>query len=151
MRGGVVFVTLNVPGSNNNRGFDGASDEEARARDEANLAWLAAAAALARDHRHRGLVVIFHANPFVAERTGVYDAYLEKLAAIAADLARPVLLVHGDTHRQRADRPFKDSAGRPIANLQRLESYGSPFLGWVKVTVDGAGPQLFSFEARGRD
>ena len=31
-------------------------------------------------------------------------------------------------------------------NLTRLETYGSPFVGWVKVTVDPAKSDLFSFE-----
>jgi hypothetical protein len=34
------------------------------------------------------------------------------------------------------------------APITRLETYGSPFVGWVKVTVDPARPDLFSFEPR---
>jgi hypothetical protein len=29
-----------------------------------------------------------------------------------------------------------------------METYGSPFVGWVKVTVDPADPDLFRFDAR---
>jgi hypothetical protein len=74
-----------------------------------------------------------------------------------------VLLIHGDTHWQRIDRPLRDhdqhhrQAGdadnRPIANFTRLETFGYPLMGWVKVIIDSELPQLFRFEVhphRGR-
>ena len=57
-----------------------------------------------------------------------------------------MLFVHGDTHTYHFDAPFLDSTGQPIANLRRLEVYGSPIVGWVKVTVDAAFPELFLAE-----
>jgi hypothetical protein len=33
-------------------------------------------------------------------------------------------------------------------NLTRLETYGSPFVGWVKVTVDPERPDVFTFEPK---
>jgi hypothetical protein len=62
--------------------------------------------------------------------------------------AKPLLLVHGDTHTLIIDRPLRDATDHEIPNLQRLETYGSPFVGWVEVTVDPAGPRLFTFEPR---
>ena len=45
---------------------------------------------------------------------------------------RPVLLLHGDTHRFRADRPLLASHG--LANLYRVECFGSPFSSaWVSI------------------
>jgi hypothetical protein len=61
-------------------------------------------------------------------------------------LGKPVLLVHGDTHTYRVDAPFTEATGVPLPNLSRVETYGSPIVGWVKVTVDPAGAQLFTFE-----
>jgi hypothetical protein len=49
-----------------------------------------------------------------------------------------VLLVHGDTHNYRVDTPFSDALGVPFTGLTRVETYGSPIIGWVKVTVDPA-------------
>jgi len=46
-----------------------------------------------------------------------------------------------------ADTPFVDARGA-VSNPTRLETYGSPFVGWVKVTVDVSRPDVFSFEPR---
>jgi len=145
---GVVFVTLDFPGSENNVGFDAASDAEAKCRDQANLAWLDAAVDEAMGPGRRALVVAMQADIFNNKRHG-YDAILAALPASARRLgARPMLLVHGDTHALTIDRPFRDATGHALANLQRLETYGSPFVGWVEVTVDPSGPRLFDFEPK---
>ena len=52
---------------------------------------------------------------------------------------RPVLLVHGDTHRFKWDKPslkkFGGTSGTD-ALFYRLEGWGHPFVNsWVKVTV----------------
>ena len=144
-RGGVVFATVNVQGSNNNRGFDRPNDREAEARDQANLAWLAQAEA--RAARAAGLVVFTQANLWDANAP-TYVAYVEALVDIAARLGKPVLFVHGDTHRYRADTPFKARDGTSVTNPSRLEVYGSPFVGWIKVDVDRARPEVFTIEPR---
>ena len=148
VRSGVRFVTLNVPGSDNNVGFDAGSDAEARCRDQANAAWLDAAvqASLAPDTR--ALVVAIQADPW-DNRRRAYDWLLAKLRESAAKLrAKPLLLVHGDTHTLHVDQPFRDATGHVIPNLLRLETYGSPMVGWVEVTVDPSDPHLFGFEPR---
>ena len=145
VRSGVVFATVNVPGSNDNVGYDAANDAEARCRGEANREWLEEAARLAQQPDARGLVVALQADPWAA-KTPVYAPLLRHVAAIARRLGKPVLFVHGDTHTYRLDNPFRDAAGAPIDNLTRLETYGSPFVGWVEVTVDPADPALFRFQ-----
>jgi hypothetical protein len=144
-RGGVVFATINVQGSNNNRGFDRANDLEAEARDQANLAWLAEAEA--RATRAAGLAVFTQASLWDADAP-TYFAYEKALVDIAMRLGKPVLFVHGDTHRYRADTPFKDRNGTSVTNPSRLEVYGSPFVGWIKVDVDRARPDVFTIEPR---
>src|SRR5258706_8206812 len=143
--GGVVFATINVQGSNNNRGFDAANDREAECRDRANLAWLAAAERRAASEL--ALVVLTQANLWDANAP-TYKVYVEALVDVAARLRKPVLFVHGDTHKYRADAPFKARDGSPVANPSRLEVYGSPFVGWVKVDVDTTRPEIFTFEPR---
>ncbi len=147
-RGGVVFATLNVQGSNDNTGFDAASAAEQRRREAVNLAWLAEAGKQALDANAPALVVIVHANPFEKSDQRVYAPLRSALVDAARRLRRPVLFVHGDTHWQRVDQPFTDEDGRAVANLTRLETYGSPWVGWVKVTVDPGVPGLFTFEPR---
>jgi hypothetical protein len=145
VRAGIRFVTINVPGSDNNMGFDSASDNEARCRGEANQRWLARAVAASRDPQTRALVIAMQANPWRTTRK-VYDDLLAAIRSVARALPKPVLLVHGDTHNYQVDAPFTDALGQPVPNLTRVETYGSPIVGWVKVTVVPANPRLFSFE-----
>jgi len=70
------------------------------------------------------------------------------MKAAAARIRKPLLFVHGDTHMYRVDTPFVDDAGVAIPGITRLETYGSPFVGWVRVTVDPSKPELFSFEPK---
>jgi hypothetical protein len=146
-RSGVVFVTLDIPGSNNNVGFDRANDAEARCRNEANRRWLERAVREGGRDNARGLAVFIQADPWNT-RAPVYKAVLAQVQEAASRLRKPVLFVHGDTHTYRLDMPFKDSLGNAIPNLTRLEVYGSPIVGWVKVTVDPEFPDLFRFEPR---
>jgi hypothetical protein len=63
--------------------------------------------------------------------------------------AKPVVLVHGDTHRQQIDQPLMDPAsGERLSNFTRVETFGWPFLGWVLGTVDARDPKVFRFVAK---
>ena len=144
----VHFVTLDVSGSDNNQGYDAANDREARCRNEANRQWLERAVARSMAPEVRALVVMVQANPWWILRTpGVFDGFLAQLEQSAARLRKPLLFVHGDTHMYRVDHPFVDGFGEPLPFLTRLETYGSPFVGWVRVTVDPSKSDLFSFES----
>jgi hypothetical protein len=145
-RSRILFITLNIPGSDNNVGFDKASDDEAACRNAANARWLARAVEESEGAGTRALVVAIQADPWDTKKP-VFKAFLAQLEQSARRLGKPVLFVHGDTHIYRVDTPFVDAAG-PIANLVRLETYGSPFVGWVKVTVDADRPEVFTFEPR---
>ncbi|HUP98574.1 MAG TPA: hypothetical protein VM073_11560, partial [Usitatibacter sp.] len=136
---GVRFVTLNVPGSDNNFGFDAASDAEAACRNAANAQWLARAVAAAQAPGIRALVIAIQGNPWDTRKPAAYRDFLAQVEGTFARLRKPILFIHGDTHTYRADTPF-------AAPIRRLETYGSPFVGWVKVTVDPRMPELFRFE-----
>jgi len=133
----VAFVTLHVVGEEDNFGYDAARDTEARCRREGNLRWLDEAVARAIDSGARALVVIAQANPWLSTR-GAHDTFIARLQRGARRFARPVLLVHGDTHTFRVDWP--------LDGITRVETYGSPFIGWVKVVVSPGEPNPFSFE-----
>lgn len=142
-RAGVAFVTLNVTGSHNNRGFGTATDAEARCRDEANRRWLERAARQAEAAGALGMVILVQANPWW---TGEFTGFVAQVEETARRLRRPVLLAHGDSHMYRVDFPFRDARGEPLPHLTRMETFGSPFVGWVRVTVDPGRPDLFTFE-----
>jgi len=150
--GGVLFVTLNMPGGNNNLGFSRPGDAEFRVRDAANEAWLAQAFEVANRRLHRAVVIVIQANPLFElprtekQRRG-YTRFLDQLEAETIAFGKPVLLIHGDTHFHRIDQPMIDRrTRRPVTTFTRLETYGSPFLGWVQVTVDPGRPEVFLFD-----
>jgi len=154
----VLLVGLNIPGSNNNWKNRG-DNAEFHARLAANTAWLEAAFAHARAAGLRGVMLVIQANPDFegdaaaksAARPGFRDGYAEfkaQLAREARAFGRPVVLVHGDTHAYRIDQPLRDGAGNPLSNVTRVETFGSPGLGWIKVTIDAQHPALFRFSAR---
>ena len=146
--GGVLFVGLNVPGSDNNI----AQKSEYEERNAANGAWLRESFRLATESGARGAMVIIHANPQFPSSGAVskrnpYRTFLAVLEREVRAFGKPVVLVHGDTHRFRIDKPLRDSkTGETIGNLTRVETFGSPDLGWVKGTVDVNDPAVFRFE-----
>jgi hypothetical protein len=146
--GGVVFVSLNVPGSNNNLGRSDAMDAEHAARMAANFEWLDEAVRRAEAPDVRGLAVFAHADPRfrgAAPRVDGYARYREVLRTRAAWLRKPMLLVHGDGHRYRVDQPLRDRAsGQRLANFTRVEVFGAPEVGWVRVDVDPGNPRVFA-------
>ena len=146
-RGGVRFVTLHVVGSNNNVGFDADNDREARCRDQANAEWLEYVVRASERSETRALVIFAHANPFNASRT-IYGDLITRVQEAARRLRKPVLFVHGHTHTQREDTPVRDSLGNTLTAITRLETYGSPIVGWVEVSVDPDDPQVFTSRPR---
>jgi len=153
--GDVLFVGLNVPGSNNNLGRTPDADAEYRRRSDAVNEWLEEAFVVAESGDYRAVAIFVQANPGfdgVRPARGKPDGYEELrrvLVTHASWFKRPILFVHGDTHTFRVDRPFVDPAtGRVVPNLMRAEVYGSPRLGWVEVEVDTTRPEVFVVRGR---
>jgi len=157
--GGIVFATFNVPGSNNNLMRGSAKDDETArrasrgfaehaARMTANFAWLAEAAELARQPAMRGLAIFAHADPLFGSQPGSgdgYEAWRQALRLHAAALGKPMLLVHGDGHRYRVDQPLTDPVTFDrLTNFTRVEVFGSPTVGWVRVDVMPEGERIFA-------
>jgi hypothetical protein len=136
--GGVDFVTLHIVGEDDNRGIDAANEAEADCRAEGNRRWLERAADAAMASDARALVILIQANPWLSMRS-TFKPFLAQLERTARRLARPVLFVHGDTHTYRVDHPFE--------GVTRLETYGSPFVGWVKVTIRPGEGVPFGFDS----
>jgi hypothetical protein len=149
--GDVLFVGVNVPGSNNNLGYSAEGDAEHARRMAAVDAWLAESFALARRDGARGVTIFMQANPGLDGkprpllRPDGFAGVRAQLVREAQAFTRPVLLVHGDTHKFRVDRPLQDArTRRAVANLTRVEVFGAPQLGWVKVGVDAGSDDLFT-------
>lgn len=155
--GGVLFVGLNLPGSENNfhgRARSGGPVPEFMERSGANRAWLAQAFALARAGQLAGLMIVIQANPEfedanAGKRHPGYQDFLAQLLEETQAFPGQVVLVHGDSHRQQINQPMLDAASRQVVgNFTRVETFGSPFMGWIKATVDVADPRVFRFSPR---
>jgi len=172
-KGPVVYVTLNVQGSNDNYAHvDNAEDvgappytrspaEIARqdaehfARLAANKEWLAGAFSWAKSSGAKGVMVIWQADPnFNNEqhlaKTEEYDGYPEIVAALRqATMAFPgqVALIHGDSHYYKVDQPLTNDKGTVLANFTRVETWGAGNVHWVAAEVDPNAPTLFTFRS----
>lgn len=140
--GNVLFMTLNVPGGDNNARH---LPDEFRTRSAAVDRWLRQSFVLARGDRLRAVVIFMQANPWVSPSSR-YFGFRELLAALARETRGfdgAVLLVHGDTHRFRVDAPLRDPAtGSPVANFTRVEVFGSPGMNWVRIRVTEHGGEV---------
>ena len=154
-RGGVVFAALHLVGSRNAMApFPGrtpAADAEVTRRTGAAIAWMRQAFQAAEASDAAGVIIAIHANPRFERHQGAdppepYTGFIKALAAEVSAFARPVLLVHGDAHYFRIDKPLLGPvSGRRLDNFTRLEVFGSPHMHWVRVRVDAADPQVFRF------
>ncbi len=170
--GAVTFVGLNMPGSNNNLVLGAkdcvkksardakqcdAGNAEYLARDAANVAWLKASFAQAKAQKSAGLVVVVQADPGfdlpeteeVDESTepgySGYRYFMSELAKETEQYTGQVLFVHGDTHFFKMDKPLH-APGKMLTNFTRIETFGSPSLHWVKVTVNPKSANVFQVE-----
>lgn len=149
--GPVLFVTLNIPGGNNNWGLTDTPRTEFQARNPVVLDWLRDSFALARREKLAGIVLLFQANPGFKFLSQGYPprGYREFLALLREETRRfpgQVVAVHGDTHMSRVDQPLRDEQGKLLANFTRVETYGYPVMGWTRGVIDSRSPTLFRFE-----
>ena len=167
--GGVVYVTLNVPGSNNDTlpwsgtfNNPAAQAQEVLERNEANQRWLQAAFRHAHAMHAHGVVIGLQADmwdPSAVTPGGdglsAYTPFVRMLADLALHFQRPVLVINGDSHLYGGDRPLADPAsptgvihGTPaVPNLQRVTVQGSTNgpAEWLRLTIDPHDPALFSW------
>ena len=117
-------------------------------RNAAALQWLRQSFQAARKDAAPAMVIFLHANPW-ASPSARFFGFRELLAALDAETRKfsgEVLLVHGDTHRHRVDRPaIHPDGGAPPANFTRVEVFGYPVMNWVRIRVsEEAGRVSFS-------
>ena len=168
--GGVVFVGVNQPGSNNNLIMSekecknksardnaqcDASNAEYLERDSANVAWMQASFAAAKAQNAAGIVVVTQGDPGFdwPETEDVdeskdptvsgYRHFMSKLVEQTEQYVGQVLFVHGDTHFFKLDKPMY-SPTKLLPNFTRLQTFGSPSLHWVRVVVEPASANVFT-------
>jgi hypothetical protein len=156
IQSGVVFVTINLPGSNNDLvpWYGGWSKPqnprqlaESADRAAADQAWLDAAFKVAKLVRAKGVLIGAQADmwdPAALPKNpndGLdgYDGIVQQLAALSRDFAKPVLLVNGDSHVFGADKPlsqpFYDATSTTVGDVHRV---GYTVDNFQRVTVEGS-------------
>lgn len=155
-QGSTLFVSLNVPGSNNDllnpesrKTTTSKAMQLLLARERAIDAWLNEAEALFLDERTRPTetVIAIQGNPIdgsggddINPKKNGYARFMERLVKYINTTNRPVLLAHGDTHRFKWDKPgLQKFGGTPHTDFlfYRVEGWGHPFMNtWVRVTVN---------------
>jgi hypothetical protein len=130
----VLFVTINLPGGSNNDADAWFSDsppaetamqtaartaEQAR-RTAADLRWLDAAFTQARQDGVQAVVIALQADMWDPEKGSAhvanYRPFIDRVAADAAALGKPVLLFNGDSHVYRSDNPLVTGAPCQLEN-----------------------------------
>ena len=161
-QGGVTFVTLHVPGSNNGLGRSPEGDAEFDERNKANMTWLRQTFAHAKANNSRAVMVMQQANMFPEilpfpgkpETPSGFTDLRALLEQEATAFQKPVVLVNGDSHYFRIDNPLRKNAppGQRIPpsleNFLRVETFGTPNHHWLHVTVEPSDPNVFVFRPR---
>lgn len=154
--GGFLFATIHMVGSSNALasypGRTTAEDDEVTRRTDAALAWLDSAFAIALSDSLHGVIVAMHGQPGFESSVGAWPGFsrlVDRLAYHVSSFSGPVLLIHGDGHTYRVDHPLKRSgSGELLSNFSRLETFGSPDVGWVRVVLDSVSGRVVAFEPR---
>lgn len=161
----VVFAALHVVGSNNGRApwsglteLTPAQEAEWAARDAANRRWLDRAFDLAEEKGAAGVAIFLQADmwspgaPADADVSG-HQRFVELLAARAAAISAPVVLVVGDSHRYRVDRPLvgdtRYGISYDVPNLTQItieQSIRDQEIVWLRLHVDPRAPEIFRWE-----
>ena len=166
----VVFVTVNIPGSNNDGLIWTApfTDETARVREAAQrtgaaIRWLDRAFARAEEEGAKAVVIGLQADMWDPAQVaaggdglGNYTLFVHELANRALHFRRPVLLLNGDSHLFGSDHPLADPTsatgrihGAPaVPNLTRITVQGSTNAPseWLRLTIDPHSPGVFSWQ-----
>lgn len=153
--GDVTFATLHVVGSNNNRPTAAnpavGNEEEWRARNEANIAWLTESFDVAGREGSAALMLVIQANIFEDDtvQPSGFAELREVLRRETIAFGKPVVLVHGDSHYFRIDKPLYAEEGSDenrVLDFTRIETFGDDDVHWVRATVDTSDPEVSSFQ-----
>jgi hypothetical protein len=138
-----------------------AGNAEFADRDRQNVAWLRQTFDMAKAKGMKGVVVVIQGDPgfdlpeteSVNERESpavhglpANDGYTNFLNVIVDEtlyFPGQVVLVHGDTHFFKVDKPLL-ADGKLLQNFTRIQTFGSPNAHWVKVDVDPASKAVFT-------
>ena len=146
-----LFINLHIPGSNNNFERDEIAKQEYFARNLANLSWIERAFNLAMSKKYAGVIFSYQADMFYnpSQAIDLESGYRDTLRALsihAETFKKPVLLIHGDSHRLIIDQPLKTVDQKlTLENVIRLQVMGAEQVQAVEIQVNPIAQQPFSF------
>ena len=139
----VLYVTLHMPGSNNNLEYklvQGApnpfydNDREYTSRNAANIAWLRKAFQTARDQGLYGVMILTQANvfeSFMDTGTGsTRSGYADFVAALREETGKfkgEVVVVSGDSHYMRVHKPLTDRYPACLSQTGECKPFAADF------------------------
>jgi hypothetical protein len=145
----ISFATIHMVGSNNNLQPELPSFREFKLRNEANLAWMRETFAIARTKEHKAIVLAMQADTFYDASKPTESGFVDWLVAFEQEVAnwkKPVLLIQGDSHVFKVDRPLKGK-GAGLDLVQRLVVPGAQVTDAVVIDVNpDSAAQLFSIK-----
>lgn len=147
----ILFVNLHIPGSNNNFERDDLAKAEYKERNQANLDWINHMFRLAKAKQYVAIVFTYQADMFYApnQATNIDSGYRDTHQAFsngAHDFRKPILLIHGDSHRLIIDQPLKTIDQKQVLeNVMRLQVMGADQVQAVEILVNPEAEQPFSF------
>jgi hypothetical protein len=165
--GEIMFLTLDIPGSNNNwlqgtpdtqpEGAVKEAQAEYAARNAANLDWIHAGFAAANAARSKGVVLTLQADMWdPAAGAANLDHYADTKKALFTEttgFAGQVLLLNGDSHSFTVDKPLTDyattnaggkSGANVVENFTRVTTFGEFQDHWVSIAVDTDDAAVFT-------
>ena len=130
-------------GSNNNfESRDPLAVKEFFEREQANVSWIKDAFSVANSKNLKMLVFAFQADVFESKSfyedfpssSGFKKTVGDILMPLAHEWGKPVLIIHGDSHRFKIDQPFSLNK-KPLNNVTRLIVPGADDVRAVKITL----------------
>jgi len=148
-----------------------AATAEYEVRNAMNVEWLKSSFAKARAQHLTGVAIVIQADiffPFEMSDGGYAEAFLPSLdetvdnayytghangyrdfwhtvAEEVQNFDGEVVLIHGDSHYFKLDKPMIDGNSRSVPNFTRVEVFGSSDNSWVEMTVNPNGENVFTF------
>jgi hypothetical protein len=145
---GISFATIHMVGSNNNDQPELPSSSEFKSRNEANIAWMKTTFATARIKEYKAIVFAMQADTFYDPAKPTESGFVDWLTAFQQEMLnwkKPVLLIQGDSHVFKIDRPFQGK-GVGLDLVQRLVVPGAQLTDAVAIEVDpDNASKIFSF------
>jgi hypothetical protein len=134
----ISFATIHMVGSNNNDQPELPSSSEFKLRNDANIAWMKETFAIARKQSLKAIVFAMQADTFYDPYKSPESGFIDWLSAFQQEMSswkKPVLLIQGDSHVFKVDRPLQGK-GAGLDLVQRLVVPGAQLTDAVVIEVD---------------